>query len=113
MVITLFGDVRVRPGMEGEKGRRYDELLAATRSHAGFLSMKYYTAEDGERIGVIRFATRESLDQWLRYGPHVEAQEVGHAVYESFWIQSAETFREYRWEESERIEEDLTHLFTS
>jgi len=32
-------------------------------------------------------------------------------IYERFWIQTAETYREYTWENGKHTDGDLTHLF--
>jgi hypothetical protein len=48
----------------------------------------------------------------MHEGAHAAAQKRGPEIYEGFWIQTAETYREYRWEDESRIEGDLTYLFT-
>jgi antibiotic biosynthesis monooxygenase (ABM) superfamily enzyme len=112
MIITLFGDAVVRPGKEAREERLHQKLESIVEAMPGFISMKYYVADDGEEIGVIRFDSRESLDGWMKEGSHAAAQTLGPTFYERFWIQTAETYREYRWEGEKRIEEDLTYLFT-
>ena len=49
----------------------------------------------------------------MHEGEHAAAQKLGLEIYERFWIQTAETYRECRWEGDMRIEEDLTPLFTA
>ena len=111
MVISLFGGLRVRAGMEEREARLSDRLYEVGRSMPGFISYKTYTAEDGEEIGVIRFDSRESLDAWAHEGEHLAAEAVAPEIYESFWVQDAETFREYTWEEGVHADQDLTSLF--
>jgi heme-degrading monooxygenase HmoA len=113
MIITLFGDLVVKPGKENEEERIYQKLKPIVEAMPGFISMKSYVADDGEELGVIRFDSRESLDEWMHEGEHAAAQKLGPEIYERFWIQTAETYREYRWEGDMRIEEDLTPLFTA
>jgi heme-degrading monooxygenase HmoA len=112
MIITLFGDLVVRPGKEEEEERIYLKLKPIVEAMPGFISMKSYVADDGEELGVIRFDSRESLDKWMHEGAHAAAQKRGPEIYEGFWIQTAETYREYRWQDESRIEGDLTYLFT-
>ena len=111
MVICLFGATRVRPGMEERELRLHDEVLSIVRSMPGFVSYKDYTSEDGEEIGIIRFDSRESLDAWARDEKHLAAQAFAPDLYEYFWIQDAETFREYTWENGVHTDGDLTELF--
>jgi len=42
---------------------------------------------------------------------HGSAQRVADQFYERFWVQSAETFREYSWDSGAKSEGDLTSLF--
>lgn len=111
MVITIFGDVVVKAGMEEREERIADRLYSILEAMPGFISMKSYRADDGEELGVIRFDSRESLDEWMNEGAHAAAQKIGHEVYESFWVQTAETYREYTWDNGTRTEGDLTQLF--
>jgi heme-degrading monooxygenase HmoA len=111
MVICLFGDVRIRWGMEEREERLSDKLLPIVKAMPGFISMKSYTATDGEEIGVIRFESREALDAWAHEGEHLAAQAVAPEIYEYFWVQDAETYREYTWKDGAHTDGDLTSLF--
>ena len=111
MVITLFGSIRIVPGMEQREERLADKLYSIAETMPGFISYKVYTAGDGEELGVIRFDSRESLDRWAHEGEHLAAQALAPEIYESFWIQDAETYREYTWEHGVHKDGDLTHLF--
>jgi hypothetical protein len=56
MVICLFGQ-RYRPGADPEEEARLGaELLRELERLPGFISYHSYVAEDGEVLGVIRFA---------------------------------------------------------
>lgn len=111
MVITLFGAIVVKPGKESDEDEIYTKLRPLLDAMPGFISMKSYVADDGEELGVIRFDSRESLDAWMNEGTHAAAQKRGPEIYEGFWIQTAETYREYKWEGETRTEGDLTDLF--
>jgi hypothetical protein len=42
---------------------------------------------------------------------HGQAQAVAAEIYESFWVQDVETYREYTWERGVHTDRDLTELF--
>ncbi len=111
MIITLFGDVVVRPGKEEAEAKFVDKLSPILHAMPGFISIKSYVADDGEELGVIRFDSREHLDQWMQESLHADAQDVADQIYERFWVQTAETYREYSWENGIHKGEDLTYLF--
>jgi heme-degrading monooxygenase HmoA len=113
MIVTLFGNLTVAPGMEHEEARLSAELQEAARQHPGFISIKRYRADDGEAVGIIRFSSREALDDWMRHEGHRRAHQADPPIYQSFWIQSAETFREYRVAGPDRVEGDLSDVFAS
>jgi heme-degrading monooxygenase HmoA len=111
MVITVFGDTVVKPGKEKAEDKLVEELDPILRAMPGFISIKAYRGEDGEEIGIIRFDSRRSLDAWMRESLHAKAQDVADQIYERFWIQTAETYREYTWVNGKHTDGDLTHLF--
>ncbi len=111
MVITIFGNTVVRPGKEDGEAELVAKLEPILRQMPGFISYKHYVAEDGEEIGIIRFDSRESLDGWVHEGVHGAAQRVANEYYESFWVQTAETYREYTWENGTHTDGDVAHLF--
>jgi antibiotic biosynthesis monooxygenase (ABM) superfamily enzyme len=111
MVICIFGNTIVKPGKEDEEAKLADKLAAVLRTMPGFISSKSYTAEDGEEIGLIRFDSRESLDAWAHEGQHLRAQKIAPEIYERFWVQDVETYREYTWEQGVHTDGDLTGLF--
>ncbi len=113
MIITLFGDTVVKPGKEEHDARLSAKLDPILRSMPGFISYKSYRADDGEEIGLIRMASREALDAWVNEGVHGSAQKIADQIYERFWVQTAETYREYTWENGNRTDRDLTSLFLS
>ena len=111
MIISLFGDTVVKPGKEDEDVRMSAKLDPILRAIPGFISYKHYKADDGEEIGIIRMESREALDAWVREGVHGSAQAIADQIYERFWVQTAETYREYSWENGKRTDGDLRHLF--
>lgn len=98
MIISVGGSTvkpDLSPEMAAEEERMVAELDALVRSMPGFISMKDYAAEDGEWITVLRFESEEDLRRFRDHPIHVRYQKVVHDYYDGFWVQSAETFREF------------------
>jgi heme-degrading monooxygenase HmoA len=111
MVICLFGQ-RYRDGADREEEARLGgELLRELQKMRGFISYHGYTADDGEALGVIRFESREALEDWRHNELHQAAWSRAVEFYEEFWIQDGETYREYVWADGERHDHDLTGRF--
>jgi antibiotic biosynthesis monooxygenase (ABM) superfamily enzyme len=112
MVITVFGDTVLKPGKERAEAKLVEQLDPIARAMPGFISNNAYVGEDGEEIGIIRFDSRKSLDEWMTQSLHAESQkQMADQIYERLWVQTAETYREYTWENGKHIDRDLTHLF--
>jgi len=112
MIISVFGDVVLKPGKEQAEAKLVDQLDPILRAMPGFISGNAYVGENGEEIGIFRFDSRKSLDEWMKQSLHAEFQkQMGDSIYERFWIQTAETYREYTWENGKHVDGDLTHLF--
>ena len=74
-------------------GNRMDELV---RAIPGFISVKDFTAEDGERVSMVCFATHEALAQWRDLPEHVEAQRAGkERIYARYDVRVCEVVRSY------------------
>ena len=68
------------------------------RSMPGYVEHKAFTAEDGERVTIVRFADRASHEAWARDGEHREAQRAGLAsYYEEYSIAVGEVDRASSW----------------
>ncbi|HEV2457613.1 MAG TPA: antibiotic biosynthesis monooxygenase [Ktedonobacterales bacterium] len=96
MVIVLFGtELRADADLEEyqARSRRMNELV---RQIPGFISVKGYTADDGEEVTIARFESEEALDTWRFQPEHVETQRrAREAYYESYWVQVCATIRDY------------------
>ncbi len=111
MVVCLFGQ-RFRADADRQEEERISlELMRVLYAMPGFVSYHEYTAKDGELLGVIRFASREALDEWRNHPVHQAVWDRAGEFYEEFWIQNGETFREYVWFDGESHHEDLTERF--
>ena len=111
MVICIFGNTIVKAGKEDAEAAWSARLMPILSAMPGFISYKNYTAEDGEEVGLIRFDSRESLHAWAHEGLHLEAQAAAPKIYERFWVQDVETYREYSWEDGVHTDRDLTDIF--
>jgi len=71
------------------------ELDALARQAPGFVDVRSYTAEDGERLTLVWWRDTESLKAWRQLPRHVEAQRAGRARwYEYYRVEVAEVIRE-------------------
>ena len=74
---------------------RMDELAKAA---PGFVDVKAYTAEDGERLTVVRWKDLETLRRWREDPRHGAAQEMGRKLWYEFYVSEvAELVRESRF----------------
>jgi heme-degrading monooxygenase HmoA len=101
-VVVIF-KTHLRPKADEDAYRRVSRRmheLAATIP--GFLSIKEFTAEDGEVIDLARFADETSLQKWKIEPEHLEAQRRGREeFYDRFWVQVCDVVREYEFRPSE------------
>jgi heme-degrading monooxygenase HmoA len=114
MVVCLFG-VRYKTGHDVTKEKSIDAiLLRELREIPGFISFHIYNADDGEVLGVVRFDTKEALEAWRDNVTHRNIWKYATEFYQHFWIQNAETYREYGWApEVGRTNENLRERFSS
>ncbi len=95
MVVTIFRS-RLRP----EHREEYEVWDKRTHDLAvkmpGFISIKTFRAEDGERVSIVEFESEETLLAWRNHPVHKEAQELGRSkFYAEYHIQVAEPMRAY------------------
>jgi antibiotic biosynthesis monooxygenase (ABM) superfamily enzyme len=99
--------------MEDRERRFAKKLTSAVEAMPGFISQTTYPAAGGDEIGVIRLDSRESLDTWVHEGERLAAQAAASEIYESFWVEDAETYREFTWKDGVHTDDgDLTSLFS-
>lgn len=106
-VVTVFRSrLRARAGDGADDGADeapgYDvvaeEMLAAARAMPGFVDFKTFSAQDGERVSVVTFASRAAHDAWRDDVRHREAQRRGRdEFYEEYSIQVGECIRTRQW----------------
>ena len=70
------------------------ELETLVRQNPGFVDVKSYTAQDGERLTVVWWRDEQSLADWRNLARHREAQNTGRQKwYEYYNIEVANVVR--------------------
>jgi heme-degrading monooxygenase HmoA len=97
-VVVIF-KTHLRPNASEDAYRRVSRRMHELVSTIpGFLSIKEFTAEDGEVIDLARFADEDSLREWKMEPEHLEAQRRGRdEFYDRFWVQVCHVVREYEF----------------
>jgi len=92
-IVTVF---RNRLDLDGVAGypERAEQMEALARSMPGFVDVKSFVADDGERVTISTFADAESVRAWRDQADHQVAQAEGRSsYYASYSIQVCETVR--------------------
>jgi heme-degrading monooxygenase HmoA len=70
-------------------------MEALAREQPGFLGIKTFRAEDGERVSLFAFETLAALEAWRDHPEHRETQRRGREeFYASYSLQICEPIRE-------------------
>ena len=98
MVVVLFG-TKKREGIDLEEyGARNERMSELVQQIPGFLGIKGYVSDDGDRISIARFESEEALNEWRFQPDHFETQRLARAkYYESYWVQVCKTIRDHRF----------------
>ena len=95
MVITIFRS-RLRPEHHDEYEIWAPRMQALASQMPGFLSIKTFAAEDGERVSIVEFQSEETMRNWRNHAEHREAQEMGRKMfYSEYHIQVCQIIRDY------------------
>src|ERR1700744_3676070 len=95
MVITLFRS-RLRPEHQNEYSEWATKIHDLAVTMPGFISVKTFAAEDGERITVVEFESEETMRAWRNQADHREAQDLGRKrFYSQYRIQICQPIRDY------------------
>jgi len=93
-VVVVFRS-RLNVGVDAEyepEAARMEELAAAM---PGFVAIKAFVADDGERASIIEFESLETEQAWRDHPEHRLAQERGRAeFYAGYRIQVCEVLRD-------------------
>ena len=94
MLVVLFRS-RLTEAAGADYESMNDELEETARNAPGFVDMKSYSADDGERLTVVRWKDPETLKQWREVARHREAQRIGRERwYQWYRIEVAELVRD-------------------
>jgi len=78
-----------RSKLTAEAGADYQamdtELEGLVRQNPGFVDVKSYTAQDGERLTVVWWRDEESLTEWRNLARHREAQNTGRQKWYQYY----------------------------
>jgi heme-degrading monooxygenase HmoA len=97
-VLTVFRSRLIDSAYDSGYGEMAAAMEQRARAMPGFVSFKYFAAEDGERVSVIEFDSAEHQAAWARDEEHVDAQNAGRAsFYAEYRITIAEVTRDRSW----------------
>jgi heme-degrading monooxygenase HmoA len=92
MLVVLFRSKLV-PAPDGY-AEMAQEMLDAAQSMPGFVAVKSFKAEDGERLTVVWWQDEDTLRAWRTHARHLVAQQAGRERwYEYYTLEIAEIRR--------------------
>jgi heme-degrading monooxygenase HmoA len=98
MLLILF-----RSRLRADAGADYQdmatEMLASASAMPGFVEYKHYTADDGERLTIVKWQDEATLTAWREHARHRVAQRLGRERwYAEYQIEVAEVVRDRKWQ---------------
>ena len=94
MIVILFRS-RLTAAAGDDYTATSDRMLELARAAPGFVEMRSYKAEDGERMTVVWWEDHETLRKWREDLRHRAAQERGRQRwYEFYSMEVADVVRE-------------------
>jgi heme-degrading monooxygenase HmoA len=97
MLIVLFRS-RLVPEPDGY-AEMAQEMEALAKTMPGFVDVKAYKAEDGERLTVVWWEDEETLRAWRTHARHLVAQQTGRERWYAYYdLEVAEVKRRKRFE---------------
>jgi heme-degrading monooxygenase HmoA len=96
MIVTVF-----RHRLNAEARDDYSALLTRivelSKTIPGYVSQKRFTADDGERVTIVEFATEEGQRAWASHPEHLAAMRLGRErFYADFKVQVCDVRRTAR-----------------
>lgn len=97
MVVTLF-----RSRLTAQAGEEYAvmarEMLERAKTYPGFVAMKSFTADDGERLTVVWWESDDLQAAWRKDARNLEAQKKGRERwYHYYYVEVARVLREQQF----------------
>ena len=98
MIVILFRS-KLTSAAGADYMRTSDALESYVKTKPGFIAVKSFTSEDGERLTVVWWKDRETLEDWRNDLRHVAAQNTGRERwYEYYKMEVADVVREKEFE---------------
>ncbi len=95
MIVTIFRS-RLRAEHEDEYAVWAQRMHSLATDMPGFVGIKTFTADDGERVSIVEFESVETHAAWRNHLVHREAQRLGRErFYSEFRIQVCAVQRAY------------------
>jgi heme-degrading monooxygenase HmoA len=95
MIVTIFRS-RLRPENEAAYHTEAERIDALARTMPGFLGIKTFHADDGERVSIVEFESEETMRAWREHPEHRRAQQLGRELfYSEYQIQVCPVARRY------------------
>ena len=96
MIVTVFRH-RLNPDTRDEYAALLTRIVELSKTIPGYVSQKRFTADDGERVTIVEFATEEGQRAWAMHPEHVAAMRLGHEkLYTDFKVQVCDVRRTAR-----------------
>jgi heme-degrading monooxygenase HmoA len=83
-IVTVFRS-RLREGIESEYEHVANAMSAAVSTMDGFIDQRFYVADDGERVTIVRFRDLASQRRWAQHLGHRDAQRRGREEFYSWY----------------------------
>lgn len=94
MIMTVFRS-RLLPGVKEEYLALVERMNKLAAAMPGYISHKGFFADDGERVTIVEFESREAMQAWRLHPEHVEAQRQGRLrFYSEYQIKTCEVFHQ-------------------
>ncbi len=98
MIVVLFRS-RLSPEAGDDYGAMAREMVETAQTMPGFIDVKSYQADDGERLTVVRWQDEETLKAWREHPRHRLAQRPGiEKWYSTYQLEVAEVKRESKFD---------------
>jgi heme-degrading monooxygenase HmoA len=80
MIITIFRS-RLRPEHQAEYALWAERIHDLAVAMPGFVSIKTFTADDGERVSIVEFESEATHQAWRDHPEHRVAQQLGRSKF--------------------------------
>jgi heme-degrading monooxygenase HmoA len=97
MIVTVFR-ARLRPDAGDDYLPMLERMVELSKTMPGYVSQKRFVADDGERLTLVEFESREAQEAWRRHAEHAAAQRQGRqSFYSEYSVTVCEVLRQSRF----------------